>query len=168
MELLKELNEKDIGIGSSERFDKPYVLRKAARAVLFNDRNEIAILNVNKKNYHKLPGGGMNQGESLEECLRREILEETGCSIRIRQDIGTIIEYRNKKDELQISYCYAADVERMNGEPEYEKEEIEDGFELMWVNIDDAIELLESDNPESYSGKFIIIRDLIFLKKAKE
>ncbi|MEI6292754.1 MAG: NUDIX domain-containing protein [Methanomicrobiales archaeon] len=37
----------------------------------------------------ELPGGKPNKGESFEESLRREVLEETGFSIDIRQSAGT-------------------------------------------------------------------------------
>src|SRR5947209_3696134 len=30
-----------------------------------------------------LPGGGLNPNESLAECARREVLEETGISVRV-------------------------------------------------------------------------------------
>ena len=43
MELLLELNEKDVGVGEIESFNNPYTLRKASRAIIFNEAGEIAI-----------------------------------------------------------------------------------------------------------------------------
>jgi hypothetical protein len=42
MKILLEISDKEIINGLAERFDKPYVLRKAARAVVFNGKNKIA------------------------------------------------------------------------------------------------------------------------------
>ena len=90
-----------------------------------------------------------------------------GYSIEIGEEIGTIIEYRNERDQLQISYCYFANVTGGNGQTSYEQGEMDDGFKPMWVDIDEAIELLESDKPEVYNGRFIVVRDLVLLKEAK-
>ena len=43
-----------------------------------------------------------------------------------------------------------------------------DGFEPVWLSLEEAIKTLESeDSIEDYEGKFIHLRDLIFLKEAK-
>lgn len=43
------------------------------------------------------------------------------------------------------------------------------GFELVWAdNIDDAIAMLEADNPSGYDGKRMKPRDLAILRVAKK
>ncbi|MBU2545338.1 NUDIX domain-containing protein [Patescibacteria group bacterium] len=168
MKLLLEISDKDVNNGSVERFNKPYTLRKAARAIVVNDKNEIAFQFNSKYNYHKLPGGGINEGETILQGLKREIKEETGCeNIEIIDEIGMIIEYRNELDILQISYCYLAKPIGGMFEPQYDKGELEDGFKPLWVSKDEAIELLKEDKPNDYEGKFIVKRDLAFLEKVK-
>jgi len=39
------------------------------------------------------------------------------------------------------------------------------GFQLVWLSLDEAIEVLGNDKPINYDGKFIQKRDLIFLKE---
>ncbi len=169
MKILLEISDKEINNGLSERFDKPYVLRKAARAVVFNEKKEIAFQFVSKHNYYKLPGGGVNQGETILGALKREVREETGCKdIKIINEIGIIIEYRDKFNILQISYCYLAKILGKIDSPEYDKEELEEGFKSLWVTMDKAINLLRSSDPENYQGKFIIKRDLVFLEELKK
>ena len=168
MKLLLEINEKDVGAGLPERFNKSYRLRKAGRAILFNNKQQIALQYVTKNTYHKLPGGGVDGVETIKEALNREVQEEVGCDLKTRDILGVIIEYRNKFNILQISYCYLADVDGKIGTPSYEKEEIEQGFKLIWVSLDEAIDLLEKDAPKNYEGRFIQLRDLTFLKRARQ
>lgn len=169
MELLKELYEKDIGIFQTSKKEIFYKLRKATRALIFNKKGQIAILFVSKNNYHKLPGGGIENNENLFTTLKREVLEEAGCNINIRpQSVGLIIEYRDKCKQLQISYCYLADVIGKPKEASFTKKEISDRFQLKWMNLDEAINTLLKDKPNNYLGKFIRKRDLEFLSKAKK
>lgn len=41
-------------------------------------------------NRFDLPGGSLEEGESLAEAMRREFLEETGIEIEIEEQIGVI------------------------------------------------------------------------------
>ena len=166
MELLAEIHEKDLGIKEEKKVK--YLPRKAARAVLYNDKKQIAFLYVSKHHYHKLPGGGIEEDESIETALAREVLEEFGCTIKVNSELGLIIEYRNQFEQIQLSYCYLAKVKENHGRQQYTEKELSQGFQLQWVNLNEAIKLLEQDQPTTYEGKFIVNRDLTFLKKAKK
>lgn len=169
MELLREISESDIGAPLEEKKDIRYKLRKAARALVFNREGEIAILFVSKKNYHKLPGGGIEEGEDIKLALAREVMEETGCSIEIRpQDMGMIIEYRDGDGLLQISYCYLSDVVGVSAATAFTEREMTNGFQLKWLGMDEAIGVLKNDAPAESFEKFMRERDLTFLQKAKE
>ena len=166
MDLISEIYEKDIGY-NYENIDIAYKLRKASRSIVFNDSQKIALLYVSKNNYHKLPGGGIEAGEDIETALNREVMEEAGVKINILGEIGTIIEYKNKHKLLQISYCYYSEVKGDISEPSFTDAETNSGFQLRWVALDEAITILENDKPDNYLGKFIQVRDLLFLKRAK-
>ncbi len=169
IELLKEFSESDIGISRTNKKEVCYKLRKAARALVFNRDNQIAILFVSKNNYHKLPGGGVEKNEDLLTALKREVLEETGCNINVSpQSVSATIEYRDDFQQLQISYCYTADVTDVARDTSFTKQEVSDGFQLKWVSLEGAINTLRNDQPNNYLGKFIRRRDLEFLLKAKD
>jgi 8-oxo-dGTP pyrophosphatase MutT (NUDIX family) len=168
MHLLAEITEKEVQYQSEPQEGRiAYNLRKAARAVLFDKEGKIAILHVRKHGTYKLPGGGIDEGESYDDGLAREIMEETGCTARVEKEVGMTIEYRDQWKLLQFSFCYTAHV-LTHGEPNFTDEEIADGFELIWVDLGDAIELIENAKPTDYDAKFMRYRDLILLKKAKE
>ena len=162
MELLKEIKDNEYPKNKSN-----LELREASRAVLFDKNKLIPIMFVSKKNYHKLPGGGIDAGENKEEALKRECLEEVGSEIEVIGVVGKIIEYRSKWNIKQTSYCFYGNI-ISKGESNLTKKEISEGFKVMWVTIDDAISKLRKDVPEDYQGKFIRERDLAFLEKVKE
>ncbi|WP_186429818.1 NUDIX hydrolase [Clostridium sp. BSD9I1] len=166
MKLIREITEKDIT--NKETYEEiSYKIRKASRAVVFNEENKIAILNVSNDNYHKLPGGGIERDEDIITALRRELIEEVGVEVDVLDELGMIIEYRDNFKQLQISYCYLCEVVGEYQETSFTEEEKNNGFILEWVSLNEAISILEKDNPEKYMGKFIRERDLEFLKNAE-
>lgn len=168
MKLLKEICEKDFfNGGGKNKSNICYDLRKAARAVIIDKNNQVPLLFASKNNYHKLPGGGIENNETVLNALRREILEEVGVSIKSIKEIGVIIEYRDEIKLLQISYCYFAEVNKFVKKPSFTKKELSDGFELKWMNFDKAINTIKKDKPNNYAGKFIRKRDLLILSEVK-
>ena len=82
MKILTELSEKSLGINPEQKIvGESFKLRKSARAIVINQNGLMAVQHIQKYNYHKLPGGTMEEGEKIEETLRREIREEIGCEI---------------------------------------------------------------------------------------
>ena len=158
MKKLALLNPENVSNTKAETFK----VREAARAVVFDGEGKIALLNVTKHGYHKLPGGGIESGESKEEALKRECLEEIGCEIEITGELGEIEEYRKQFGVRQISYGYLAKIVGRKGEPSFVEEEIEEGFQIEWQILDRAIELLQSEHPTDYMGRFVVERDLIY------
>lgn len=162
MKLIKTIQFKDLKVEETDKFER----RRAARAVVFDHDKNIGILYVGKHNYHKLPGGGLEGNESIEEALKRECLEEIGCNIETFGELGEIIEYRDIGSLKQHSYCYLANVVGEKGKPAFTQEEIDNGFGIKWMSLEEAIKLLEDDKPEDYEGGFIQIRDSSFLNEA--
>lgn len=148
-----------------EDIDK-FKVRHASRAVVFDEDNNVGILYVGKYSYHKLPGGGLEGIEDKKQALARECLEEIGCNIEVFDEIGEILEYRDKWQVEQHSYCYLAKVVGEKGKPDFTQLEIDSGFAIKWVSLNEAIKLVENDKPSDYMGGFITIRDEIFLKEA--
>ena len=161
MKLLKEIKDKDYPKNTTLK------IREASRAILFDENDLIPLLFVSKYNYHKLPGGGIDEGEDKAQALIRECLEEVGSEIEVNGEIGKIIEFRSKWDLKQISYCYYGKI-ISKGEPDFIEKELSQGFKIVWLSLREAIFKVESDKPENYEGSFIQKRDLEFLKKAEQ
>jgi len=169
MKLLKEISEKSLGISDKEILGEKYELRKSARGILINEKGEVSIQFVSKNNYYKLPGGGVEKGETEEEALKREIIEEVGCDITIEKPLGLIIEYRNSHDLLHLSCGYLCKVKGEVGTPKYEQGEIDNGYKPLWKPLDEALELLKNHYPsEPYQARFIVTREKAFLEEYKK
>ncbi len=161
MELLKEIKDQNYSS------DTTWKIREASRAILFDENNLIPLLFVSKYNYHKLPGGGIDEGEDRSQALVRECLEEVGSEVEVNGEVGKIIEFRSKWDLKQISYCYHGKI-ISKGEPDFTEKELSQGFKIVWLSLKEAIFQVENDKPENYEGSFIQKRDLEFLKKAEQ
>lgn len=161
MELLLEINDKEIPKNNS------YQKREASRAVLFDNNNLVPLLFVANEQYHKIPGGGIDDGEDQKQALIREVLEETGSTIEVTGEVGRIVEFRSEFNLLQSSYCFLGKI-ITKGKPEFTEDEVSHGFQLVWLSLDEAINTITNDKPTDYEGAFIQKRDLRFLQKAKE
>jgi len=168
MKHVATIREQDLNPGAVSADTPVFSRREAARAVVF-DGPKVALLKVRKRNYYKLPGGGIEPGEDAKAGLAREALEEIGCRIEITGEVGEIIEYRDQWELQQTSSCFLA---RKIGEtqpPEFTAEELDDGFEIVWSpDIATAIKLVKEAKPANYDGTFIQRRDGLFLEAAKQ
>ena len=116
--------------------------------------------------YHKLPGGGIDPGESTEEALARELMEEIGCRVEGVREVAHITEERSGLYRLrQHSVCFSATQVGEILPPDFTVKERAQGFRVVWADsLPAAVELLSADNPSTYEGRFIQARDLLLLQ----
>lgn len=85
-----------------------------------------------------LIGGGIEKGESNTDCLRREVLEETGYSVQIGDMFATAEQY--KPDQTDIGYFHPTQYYYTGRLIEKVAEPIEPDHELVWVTAKEAEE----------------------------
>lgn len=77
--------------------------RKRTRAIIVHDGKIVSMYRENQgRVYYTFPGGGMEEGESEEECVKREVFEEFGLTI---EPIKKVYTYENK---ISIEHFYIA------------------------------------------------------------
>lgn len=70
-----------------------YQRREGIYAVIFNITRDKILAVHNSRGYYFLPGGGIEKDESYQDCLLREILEETGYKVSTGSFIGNEKRY---------------------------------------------------------------------------
>jgi 8-oxo-dGTP pyrophosphatase MutT (NUDIX family) len=142
--------------------------RKAVRAIIFDDEYKIAILEVRGGVYHKIPGGGIEVGENDIEALKREIFEEAGCDIEIIEKIGELqFVDPDGSGLIHHSVCFLTKKIKDYGRQYFTEIEIKNKFKLLWIDIDEAINLFENVKTKKLFELEMNKRDLKFVKIAK-
>lgn len=161
MKLLKQIKIDELQDESKIRF------REAVRIIWIDENNLIPLLFVSNHNYHKLPGGGIDEWEDHMTALKRESMEELGSEIEVLWEVGEIQEYLEKFKTKQASYCFFGKI-LSKGIPNFTEDELLWGFKIVWKNLDEAITQIKNDAPNNYQGVFIQERDLCFLEEYKK
>jgi ADP-ribose pyrophosphatase YjhB (NUDIX family) len=82
-----------------DRIGQEGELRIGSCAVIFDQKREKVLLTKRSDNgLWCLPGGRMEPGESIEECCRREVFEETGLDIETKR----LIAIYSNRDQLVV------------------------------------------------------------------
>lgn len=76
-------------------------VRTSAKAIIFHNNKLLVIKMRGQKNdFYILPGGGQNLNENLHEALKRELLEEVGAKIQIKE-LVLVREYISNNHEFK-------------------------------------------------------------------
>lgn len=149
--------------------------RITGKAIVLDENNKVALIGNTTNSFYLLPGGGIDQGESIEDGLIRECLEEVGCNVELKEAVGVIDDYRNRDKKHCINYCYLAKVIGQKGEPKLTEEEKTNGLHIKWSPLNEATKILEKQVEQLKRGEvtfyntgFNILRDHLFLKEAKK
>ncbi len=144
MNLIAHLDQHELGY-FSDKDEEIARRRNTARAVLVNADGQVAVACFRKSGRYFLPGGGVDDGETPEQALRREIREEVGYEITDIVSIGIVEEYRHFRGMHQTAHCFTARVTQFVG-TQLTEHEIAQGMEVLWVDsVEAAIEIITSD-----------------------
>jgi len=151
--------------------------RIATRAIVIQE-NKILLMFTERYNDYSLPGGGVDESESLIEGFKRELSEETGAQdVANIKAFGLYEEYRPHCSDKHypeytimhmLSYCYTCDISEQLGETQLEDYEVNNGMQVRWVDIDYAIKhnltTIKNDKKQGLS----IQRETYLLEKIKK
>ena len=74
-------------------------------AVVFDDQGRLLLVqraNPPAQGLWSLPGGRQEPGETAEQGVVREVREETGLTVRVEQEVGTVVRQAPSGDDYVI------------------------------------------------------------------
>ena len=115
----------------------PTFVRLGCRAIIIKD-NKILLSHEKNTGVYLTPGGGLESGESLEECVAREVREETGYTVSVVKPFVKVNEYFYEK--LYVSNYFVCEI-KGKAEQSLTETEIIHGVEPEWVDIGKALDV---------------------------
>lgn len=128
------------------------------KGLVFNSNGKILL--VFNNNTYQFPGGHLDDNEEIDDCIKREILEEVGIDLKITEDPFLCIEtyddnyFGTGKKVLNTIYYYRffTDLEPDIMKTHYDELELNTEFKICYINysdietfINEKIELGEID-----------------------
>ena len=151
--------------------------RKTVRAIIFNDQQKVLMVYSHLYDDYTFPGGGVNEAETDEQALKRELKEEIGADkLSIIKACGTTKEMRyglkgTDHVYMQASTYYLCDVHEFGFQLLQERELVH-GLEPRWVSYDEAIDknnkVMKDAKHQTKGLKTVLIRENMVLNKLKE
>lgn len=148
----------------AKTYDMPPLKERIAGRGLVIEDGKILLSYEKNTNVYMTPGGGLENGETLEECCVRELREEAGCEVLPLEHFLVINEYCF--ETLYISNYFIC---KKKGEciKSLTDTEIEHGITPVWVDIEKAIEIF-SDYPNKREDiSSLYLREYTVLNKYK-
>ncbi|XMB66925.1 NUDIX domain-containing protein [Mycoplasmatota bacterium zrk1] len=135
------------GIVSKEADKEPNLVRVTARA-LIKKNNKYGVLYSQSENGYVTPGGGVEEGESLEETCMRETLEEAGVKVKPLKRVAIISCYHEK---VSIRHNYYLCEYLLEGhQTNYTQKEAAQKLQLLWLTYNELIKVFTtSDNKKN-------------------
>jgi len=135
-------------------------MRESARAVLINSENILVIfrrrmINGLPHEYYAFPGGGIENGETSDDCVVRELREETGI-IATCERLFAVVTSHDSRQYIYICTLQGGNVGEGYGEEllKYSREE----YQPMYVTLD---QLAKIDNLISSLGLYHKLEDYL-------
>lgn len=134
-------------------------IRFGVRGIIKNDAQQLLIVSLqsNKELLYKLPGGGILKGESAEDALKREILEECGYKLSQIGYLGCTLNHVKDWNAFHVNYIFGA---KVTTKSKRKLTTLEKGQELEchWMEKGEAIAKIELMSNSTY-GRLIKERD---------
>ena len=73
---------------------QPQAVRAGVSAAIFDGDGRVLLEHRSDNGFWGMPGGGVDIGESVEQAVKREVLEETGLRVEVKRLVGVYSDPR--------------------------------------------------------------------------
>ena len=121
-------------------------IRNAARALILKGEKVLMLRKEDQDGSRfALPGGGQETGESLQETLQRECLEEIGCEVAIRELLHVADYFRERSTEPptvrhMVEFLFICEIPD-NYEPRNGENPDKHQVEVVWAELEELSRL---------------------------
>lgn len=139
-----------IGIGKDEEYPFQEIVyqRETVRVLLVDEKGRLILERITgedlfgQRNHLETPGGGIEANEDPIIALRRECMEELGCTIKSIRELGIFIDEYNLLQRRTVSRFYSACVDQWLESRALTEEEKQYGMQLEFYDPQEALRLL--------------------------
>jgi len=133
---------------------KPHI---GARGIVRRD-DEFLLIHLESTDLYTLPGGGVEQGESLEEAVVREVKEETGYVCKVVKPGVVLKEYFS--DSIWQNHYFVLELVS-EGSVALTEEEKELGLKAVWLSFEDVLHVLSEHESKAVHAEAIMNREFL-------
>lgn len=130
-------------------YESAEITRVGCRGIVVRDFKMLIGHELNS-DYFLIPGGGLKDNESPEECCVREVREETGYIVKPTCHFLTIKEYYEEYE--YIGHYFICDV-IAETEQELTAIEAERGLTAEWISLDKMLEIFSTHEKYAESNE---------------
>lgn len=134
------------------------------RAIILHEGKLLVVRHPHNTSFVALPGGHLEWGEDIKECLVREIIEELG----VKPEVGKLLYINNFTQEDGKQYVEFF-FEIKNGKDYLDTEKLTRSHaheiaEIVWVSPNDNIRILPKNFGEDFKTGKVISDEVRYIK----
>jgi 8-oxo-dGTP diphosphatase len=129
--------------------NKNFIIR--ARGIIMHEDKLLVVKHRKDSGFYALPGGHLEWGENIKECITREIMEELG----VKPKIGRLFYINNFIEENTQSIEFLFEI--LNGVDyldleKHNRTHAHELFEIRWASKNDNIKILPEKLAEDFNN----------------